>query len=59
MVTHRRDGREHHAVTRDGAATREHLAHLGAEITETSCLTVDEIAVEILKEGLHVAAAQS
>jgi len=50
---------EHQVITRDAEATLRHLAELGAEAVEVSRMTVDEIAVQILKEGHHVARAES
>ncbi len=59
VVEHRRVRSEHQVITRDAPATLEQLAELGAEAMEVSRMTVDEIAVQILKEGHHVARAQS
>jgi hypothetical protein len=42
-------------VTRDAEATLAQLSQLGAEAVEASRMTIDEIAVQILKEGHHVA----
>ncbi len=57
VVEHRRVRAEHQVITRDAEATRQRLGSLGAEAVETSRMTVDEIAVQILKEGHHVARA--
>ncbi len=59
VVEHRRVRAEHQVITRDATATLQQLAELGAEAVEASRMTVDEIAVQILKEGHHVARAQS
>jgi ABC-2 type transport system ATP-binding protein len=59
VVEHRQVRAEHQVITRDAAATLQRLAELGAESVEESRMTVDEIAVQILKEGHHVARAQS
>jgi ABC-2 type transport system ATP-binding protein len=59
VVEHRQVRAEHQVITRDAAATLQRLAQLGAESVEESRMTVDEIAVQILKEGHHVARAQS
>ena len=59
VVEHRRVRAEHQVITRDAAATLQQLAGLGAEAVEESRMTVDEIAVQILKEGHHVARSQS
>jgi len=55
-VEYRRVRAEHQVVTDDGEATRAHLRELGAEAIEQSRMTIDEIAVAILKGGNHVAA---
>jgi len=59
VVEHRRVRTEHQVITRDAASTLEQLAGLGAEAVEVSRMTVDEIAVQILKEGHHVGRAAS
>ena len=59
VVEHRRVRAEHQVITRDAEATLEQLGELGAEAVEVSRMTVDEIAVQILKEGHHVARAAS
>jgi ABC-2 type transport system ATP-binding protein len=58
-VEHRRVRSEHQVITRDADATLRQLAELGAEAVEVSRMSVDEIAVQILKEDHHVARAQS
>jgi ABC-2 type transport system ATP-binding protein len=55
IVEHRHVRCEHQVITRNAAATLEHLSRIGAEAVEESRMTVDEIAVQILKEGHHVA----
>ena len=55
VVEHRRVRTEHQVITRDSEATLQQLTKLGAEAVEVSRMTVDEIAVQILKEGHHVA----
>ncbi len=55
IVEHRRVRSEHQIITRDAEATLRQLAELGAEAVEVSRMSVDEIAVQILKEGHHVA----
>jgi len=55
VVEHRRVRTEHQIITRDAEATLRQLAELGAEAIEVSRMSVDEIAVQILKEGHHVA----
>jgi ABC-2 type transport system ATP-binding protein len=59
MVEHRRVRTEHQVITRDAEAALEQLAELGAEAVEVSRMSVDEIAVQILKEGHHVARAEN
>ncbi len=59
VVKHRRVRAEHQVITRDAPATLQKLTELGAEEVEASRMSVDEIAVQILKEGHHVARASS
>jgi len=59
VVEHRRVRAEHQVITRDSEATLRRLDELGAEAVEVSRMSVDEIAVQILKEGHHVARAES
>jgi ABC-2 type transport system ATP-binding protein len=59
VVEHRRVRAEHQVITREAEATMQQLTELGAEAVEVSRMTVDEIAVQILKEGHHVARAES
>jgi ABC-2 type transport system ATP-binding protein len=59
VVDHRRVRAEHQVITRDAEATLGRLEALGAEAVEVSRMTVDEIAVQILKEGHDVARASS
>ena len=59
VVEHRRVRAEHQIITRDAEATLEQLTELGAEAVEVSRMSVDEIAVQILKEGHHVARTES
>jgi ABC-2 type transport system ATP-binding protein len=59
VVEHRRVRTEHQVITRNAPATLEQLSGLGAEAVEVSRMSVDEIAVQILKEGHHVARPQS
>jgi ABC-type multidrug transport system ATPase subunit len=55
-VEYRRVRAEHQVVTENGDAALAHLRELGAEAIEQSRMTIDEIAVAILKGGNHVAA---
>ena len=50
-------GASHRVISSDYAATSRHLGDLGATRVESTRMTIDEIAVEILKEGHRVAAA--
>lgn len=59
VVEHRRVRSEHQVITRDAEATLQRLAEKGAEAVEVSRMSVDEIAVQILKEGHHVARTES
>jgi ABC-2 type transport system ATP-binding protein len=55
VVEHRRVRSEHQVITSDAEATIRRLEEIGADAVEVSRMTVDEIAVQILKEGHHVA----
>lgn len=59
VVEHRRVRTEHQVITRDAPATLQQLTELGAEAVEVSRMSVDEIAVQILKEEHHVARTES
>jgi ABC-2 type transport system ATP-binding protein len=59
VVEHRRVRSEHQVITRDAAATLRQLEALGAEAVEEARMSVDEIAVQILKEGHHVARTEN
>ncbi|MCG6948062.1 MAG: ABC transporter ATP-binding protein [Acidobacteria bacterium] len=59
VVEHRHVRSEHQVITRDAEATLRQLDELGAEAVEVSRMSVDEIAVQILKEGHHVASTES
>jgi ABC-2 type transport system ATP-binding protein len=59
VVAHRQVRAEHQVITRDASATLQQLTELGAEAVEVSRMSVEEIAVQILKEGHHVAHAAS
>jgi ABC-2 type transport system ATP-binding protein len=56
-VEYRRVRAEHQVVSEDGEATLAQLRELGAHAVEQSRMTIDEIAVAILKGGRHVAAS--
>jgi ABC-2 type transport system ATP-binding protein len=55
MVQHRREGNEYQIISSDFETTLQHLQQLGAENVEAHRMTIDEIAVQILKGGQHVA----
>jgi ABC-2 type transport system ATP-binding protein len=55
VVEHRRVRAEHQVITRNAEATLQQLTEIGAEAVEVARMSVDEIAVQILKEGHHVA----
>jgi len=59
VVEHRVVRAEHQVITQDASATLQQLAELGAEAVEVARMSVDEIAVQILKEWHHVARAAS
>lgn len=59
VVEHRQVRLEHQVVSRDAPATLRQLSELGAEAVEVSRMSVDEIAVQILKENHGVARAAS
>ena len=56
-VEYRRVRAEHQVVSHDRDASIAHLRELGAEAMEQSRMTIDEIAVAILRGGHHVAAS--
>jgi ABC-2 type transport system ATP-binding protein len=49
VVSHRHEGREHQVVSSDRAVTLERLGGLGAENVAAQRMSIDEIAVQILK----------
>ncbi len=57
-VEYRRVRAEHQVVSDDGEATLAHLREMGAGAIEQSRMTIDEIAVAILRGGTHVASRQ-
>lgn len=54
-VEYRRVRAEHQVVSDDGDETLRQVRELGAQAIEESRMTIDEIAVAILKGGRHVA----
>ncbi|MFZ1946950.1 MAG: ABC transporter ATP-binding protein [bacterium] len=57
VVAHQQEGRNHRVVSRDREATLGGLASAGADGIEEARMTIDEIAVQILKGGENVANA--
>ena len=53
----RREGAEYQVVSTDHQATERHLQQIGASEVHSARMTVDEIAIEILKEEHRVASA--
>jgi ABC-2 type transport system ATP-binding protein len=58
-VNHQREGHIHQVISRDFEATLQDLRKIGAENIQGNHMTIEEIAVQILKGGTDVAAAQS
>lgn len=54
VVEYRREGDSHQIISSDFEATARHLKKLGAENIKEIRMSIDEIAVEILKRGNHV-----
>jgi ABC-2 type transport system ATP-binding protein len=58
-VNHRHDGSDHEVITADRDATMRHLIELNAQNVHESRMSIDEIAVQIMKRGRHVGHPQS
>ena len=54
VVDHQRVRMEHQVISSDHESTLEQLRELGAENIEESRMSLDEIAVEILRSNRHV-----
>lgn len=54
-VSHRYEGPDHQVVSLDHEVTMRHLVDLGAQNIQQNRMMIDEIAVQILKRGKHVA----
>ena len=54
VVSHKREGRENQVITSDFDVTLKHLNELGAENIQEYRMSIDEIAVQILKGGRDV-----
>lgn len=55
-VEQKREGNEYQVTSSDFETTIKQLRELGAENIRENRMTIDEIAVQILKEGIHVSA---
>lgn len=56
-VSHRREGNDHQVVSSDFESTLRQLRELGAENVQDMRMSIEEIAVQILKGGKGVASA--
>lgn len=54
VVDHKRSGVEHQVISADHESTLQQLRELGAENIEESRMTIDEIAVEVMRGQHHV-----
>ncbi|MFQ5824103.1 MAG: ABC transporter ATP-binding protein [bacterium] len=54
IVSHLREGKDHQIISTNYEATLRQLRDLGAENVQENRMTIDEIAVQILKEGKDV-----
>ena len=54
VVEHLAEKNEHQVISANAEATLQHLGALGAEGIQETRMTIDEIAIEILKGGGHV-----
>lgn len=50
-VSHRREGNDHQVISSDFEATSRQLRELGAENVQDTRMSIEEIAVQILKGG--------
>ncbi len=57
IVSHRREGNDHQVVSSDFDSTLRQLRELGAENVQELRMSIEEIAVQILKGGKGVASA--
>ena len=53
-LSHKKEGGSHQVISSDCAATIQHLQELGAENIQESHMSIEEIAVQILKGGKSV-----
>jgi ABC-2 type transport system ATP-binding protein len=56
-IKQKREGNDFQVISTDFEKTLKQLRELGAENIRENRMTIDEIAVQILKEGTHVAAS--
>jgi len=57
VVEHRQEGNDHQVISSDFEATLKQLNSLGAENIQENRMSIEEIAVQILKGGRNVAVA--
>ncbi|UCE20464.1 MAG: ABC transporter ATP-binding protein [Gemmatimonadota bacterium] len=57
MVDRKQEGNDYQVISSNFEATVQHLRELGAENIRENRMTIDEIAVQILKGGIHVASS--
>ena len=55
VISHRQEGKDHQVVSTDFAQTLRALTDLGAENVQENRMSIDEIAVQILKDVKNVA----
>jgi len=58
VVNHRQEGTDHQVISANYQITLRQLSELGAENIQENRMTIDEIAVQILKGGKDVAAVK-
>ena len=56
-VTHQREGHRHQVISTDFEVTLQNLRELGAQNIQENHMTIEEIAVQILKGGVNVEAS--
>jgi ABC-2 type transport system ATP-binding protein len=59
VVSHKHEANVHQVISSNHQETVRQLAEMGAESVHESRMTIDEIAVQILKGGNHAAPANS
>lgn len=58
-VVHWREGHDHQVISTDATATLQQIRALDAENIQETRLSLEEIAVQILKGGIHVETSES